>query len=62
MGQSISPDDARLKWKGTVSKEVTDDGVMPWRIPYTQKDLFAWQLVERAAMPAGVCLEFVSNT
>ena len=62
MGQSISPDDARLKWKGTVSKEVTDAGVMPWRIPYTQKDLFAWQLVERAAMPAGVCLEFVSNT
>ena len=62
MGQNISPDDARLRWSGTVSKEITDEGLMPWRIPFTEKDLFAWQLVERAAMPAGVRLEFKSNT
>ena len=62
MGQNISPDDSRLRWRGTVSKETTDEGLMPWRILFTEKDLFAWQLVERAAMPAGVRLEFKSNT
>ena len=62
MGKNINPDDTRLKWKGVVSTEATKQGVMPWRIPFTQKDLFAWQLVERAAMPAGVRLEFGSNT
>jgi lysophospholipase L1-like esterase len=62
MGQNISPDDVRLRWRGTVSKEITTEGLIPWRIPYSQKDLFAWELVERAAMPAGVCIEFVSNT
>ena len=62
MGKTINPDDTRLKWKGVVSTETTKEGVMPWRIPFTEKDLFAWQLVERAAMPAGVRLEFGSNT
>ena len=62
MGKNINPDDTRLKWKGVVSTEATKEGVMPWRIPFTQKDLFAWQLAERAAMPAGVRLEFGSNT
>ena len=62
MGKNINPDDTRLKWKGAVSTELTTEGVMPWRIPFTQKDLFAWQLIERAAMPAGVRLEFGSNT
>ncbi len=62
MGKNINPDDTRLKWKGVVSTEATKEGVMAWRIPFTQKDLFAWQLAERAAMPAGVRLEFGSNT
>ena len=62
MGKNINPDDTRLKWKGAVSTELTTEGVMPWRIPFAQRDLFAWQLVERAAMPAGVRLEFGSNT
>ena len=62
MGQNISPEDSRITWKGTVSKEITQDGVMPWRIPFPEKDLFAWQLVERAAMPAGIRIEFDSDT
>ena len=62
MGQNISPEDARITWKGTVSTEITQDGVMPWRIPFAEKDLFAWQLVERAAMPAGIRIEFDSDT
>lgn len=62
MAQSISPDDARITWKGTVSTEITNEGVMPWRIPFSEKDLFSWPLVERAAMPAGVRIEFASNT
>ena len=62
MAQHISPEDARITWKGTVSTEVKNGEVMPWRIPFPEKDLFAWQLVERAAMPAGVRIEFTSNT
>lgn len=35
---------------------------MPWRIPFEDKNLFADELVERAAMPAGVRLRFRSNS
>lgn len=35
---------------------------MPWRIPFEDKNLFAGELVERAAMPAGVRLRFSSNS
>lgn len=62
MIQAVKPNDDRLLWRGTVSREVTSEWVMPWRIPYTEHDLFAERLVKRAAMPAGVCIEFVSNT
>ena len=62
MGQNINPEDSRITWKGTISAEITKDGVMPWRIPFPEKHLFAWQLVERAAMPAGIRIEFASDT
>jgi lysophospholipase L1-like esterase len=35
---------------------------MPWRIPHQERDLFDINLVERAAMPAGVRLSFRSDT
>ena len=35
---------------------------MPWRIPHAERALFAEELVDRAAMPAGVRLTFQSNT
>ncbi len=62
MPQTIAPNDPRLHWSGTISTEVTDDWVMPWRIPHEEKGLFADELVERAAMPAGVRLTFQSNS
>ena len=62
MIQAVKPNDERLLWRGTVSREVTSEWVMPWRILYTEHDLFAELLVKRAAMPAGVCIEFISNT
>lgn len=62
MPQLIAPNDPRLRWLGAISTEVTDYWVMPWRIPFDEKDLFAAELVERAAMPAGVRLTFQSNS
>lgn len=35
---------------------------MAWRIPHDERDLYALELVERAAMPAGVRLSFQSDT
>ena len=62
MPQSIAPNDQRLGWPGAISTEVTDDWVMPWRIPVDEKGLFATDLAERASMPAGVRLTFRSNS
>ncbi len=62
MSQSISSQDSRLHWAGAISLDINEDGVMPWRIPYTERTLYALALVERAAMPAGVRLCFRSNT
>lgn len=62
MPYSISPDDPRFLWSGEISAETTDKWVMPWRIPHSEKDLYAQELVERAAMPAGVRLSFKSDT
>ncbi|MDA0769225.1 MAG: hypothetical protein BZY79_05335 [SAR202 cluster bacterium Casp-Chloro-G4] len=63
MSQTIDLNDARLSWQGAISLHRTDDGVMPWRVPYESKRLFPPDaLLERAAMPAGVRLSFISNT
>ncbi|MDA1280257.1 MAG: GDSL-type esterase/lipase family protein [Chloroflexi bacterium] len=62
MPQHIAASDPRLRWSGVISTEVTDGWVMPWRIPVKEKNLFAVELVERAAMPAGVRLSFASNS
>ena len=59
----IRSNDERLAWPGAISLEHTDDWVMPWRLPHTQRDLFPpLALQERAAMPAGVRLAFRSST
>ena len=62
MPTTIKPNDSRLTWLGAVSIEYTDDYAMPWRIPHTEKHLFHEGLVQRAAMPAGVRLSFMSDT
>ena len=62
MPQHIAASDLRLTWPGAISTEMTDDRVMPWRIPYVERILFAKELVEKAAMPAGVRIRFQSNT
>jgi len=62
MSQIIAANDSRLSWHGTISTESADDWVMPWRIPHAEKDLFAGELVEKAAMPAGVRINFQSST
>lgn len=62
MPQHIAATDPRLKWLGSISTEVNDDWVMPWRIQHDDRALFAEELVARAAMPAGVRLAFQSNT
>ena len=59
----IRSNDERLSWPGAISLEHSDDWVMPWRLPHTQRDLFPpLALQERAAMPAGVRLAFRSST
>ena len=62
MPQHIAPTDPRLSWQGAISTELADDWVMPWRIPHVERNLFAEELVEMAAMPAGVRINFQSNT
>ena len=59
----LSPDDLRLTWQGAISLQHTDGWVMPWRIPYEDRNLFPPEaLQQRAAMPAGVRISFHSNT
>jgi hypothetical protein len=62
MDNLIAADDPRFQWAGAISTEVTRDSVMPWRIPFEDKELYATDLVDRAAMPAGVRLQFRSDT
>jgi hypothetical protein len=62
MPQHLSPNDPRLSWHGAVSLQQTDQWTMPWRAPYADRILFPTPLLERAAMPAGVRLAFLSDT
>ena len=36
----LSPDDPRLTWQGAISLQHIDGWVMPWRIPYEDRNLF----------------------
>ena len=62
MSRIIEPTNPCLLWTGTISIENTEGFSMPWRIPFERKDLFAWPLIERAAMPAGVTLAFRTDS
>ena len=61
MPNDIAGEDSRIGWSGTISIERSANWIMPWRMPVKDRTLFAEQLVERAAMPAGVKLSFVSD-
>lgn len=63
MSQVIDLNDTRLSWQGAISLHRADGWVMPWRVPFESKRLFPPDaLLERAAMPAGVRLSFISDT
>ncbi len=59
---SIKPDDPRLTWAGAVSFDRSDGTVMPWRIPFEQREFFGAPLQVRSAFPAGVRIAFRSDT
>jgi len=57
----IAASDPRLSWSGTLSCEMGDGWVKPWRIPYQDQDLYDpgdGGLAARAEMPSGVRLRF----
>lgn len=64
MALELRPDDPRLTWQGAISLERSEEWVMPWRIPYEEKELFppVDGVGMRAAMAAGVRLAFRSDT
>jgi len=62
MPLTLQPEDPRLSWQGAVSLQHGSQFVRAWRIPYADRDLFPQALLERAAMPAGVRLSFISDT
>ena len=62
MGLRIEPNDDRIRWTGTISLETTETWVIPWRIQHEEKSLYHKDLVQRAAMPAGVTIEFLTDT
>jgi lysophospholipase L1-like esterase len=62
MPQHIASSDPRLTWLGAISTEQNDEWVMPWRIDHEDRELYADELVLRAAMPAGVRVTFQSDT
>jgi len=62
MVKLIAANDPLLTWKGVISLQRSKEFTMPWRIPYDKVDLFAWTLAEKAAMPAGVRIEFRTDS
>ena len=42
--------------------DANEQFVMPWRLPFDELDLYHESLVDRASVPAGVRLVFVSDT
>lgn len=49
-------------YSGAISLERIDKGIVPWRIPLADKELFESPLQGRAIMPAGVRSTIVSDT
>lgn len=63
MPNAIDANDSRISWQGAISLQRTGEWVMPWRIPHELRGLFPSEaLQERAAMPAGVRISFLSDT
>ncbi|MDP6019158.1 MAG: SGNH/GDSL hydrolase family protein [Candidatus Latescibacteria bacterium] len=60
--QSLTPIGGDVTVEGAVSIEETVDGVHPWRLPIHRRDLFEPSVVNKASMPAGVRLTFISDT
>jgi len=61
----ISAADKNIIWSGAISLEYSDGYVKPWRIPFTEKDLYSpsdSSLATPAAMPSGVRLRFSIHT
>ncbi|BDZ55768.1 hypothetical protein DSM26151_21270 [Agromyces marinus] len=52
-----------VSWHGVASLEDTGHGVQPWRLPHQDHALYpGGDLIERAAMPAGVRLRFRTDS
>ena len=63
MSLTLTPDNLSSTWQGIISLQYSDDWVMPWRIPYNDRDLFLpIDIQDRAALSAGVRISFHSNT
>ncbi|QTT74980.1 G-D-S-L family lipolytic protein [Streptomyces mobaraensis NBRC 13819 = DSM 40847] len=58
-GRLIRADDPVLTYRGAVSLQEVDGGILPWRIPFQERHLFFPEgSVGRAAMPSGVRITF----
>jgi lysophospholipase L1-like esterase len=59
----IKADDSRLLWQGVVSLEKKENGTIPWRIPYEDKDFYPdEELHLQASHASGVRLLFKTNS
>ena len=62
----ISVAEKNIIWNGAISLEYGLDYVKPWRIPYSEQDLYSptseSPLSKLAEMPSGIRLRFSSNT
>lgn len=60
---TLRPDHSALTWSGTISVEHTPDWSRAWRLPFERIDLFPGdELRSRATMPAGVRIEFSTDS
>ena len=62
MYKNINLLDDKLKWYGTVSKEMDKKGLRLWRIEYLDENLYSKDLIKNSRMPTGIKLILVSNT
>jgi hypothetical protein len=58
----LAPDDRRLSWPGSVSRQPGDDWLMPWRVPWRDLALFHPAMHLAASKPAGVRLAFRTDS
>ena len=62
MRKFISGKDNLFQWTGAISLENRTSGVSAWRIPRDQDVLYSEALIKWAKMPAGVTINFSSDT